>query len=187
MFQRALARAGIPMRYSEGFNPRPRISLPLPRPVGIASDDELLVLEMQEPLACATVAEKLGTQLPPQIAILSATRIADSARFIAGSVRYRLCLGADSPPDLEARIERLKTAKTLEVSRYSPKRARTRQVDIKPYLDDIVRAGDVVEFRLVVKDGASARPGEIGMLLGLDAKAVNHLVCRTEIRWQQEH
>ena len=44
VFQRACVRAGIPVRHSEGFNPRPRMSLPLPRSVGVESDDELLVL-----------------------------------------------------------------------------------------------------------------------------------------------
>ncbi len=44
LFQRALIRAGINPHYSQGFNPRPKISLPLPRPVGVESDDELLVM-----------------------------------------------------------------------------------------------------------------------------------------------
>ena len=42
VFQRACARAGIKIQHSQGFNPRPRLSLPLPRPVGVESDDELL-------------------------------------------------------------------------------------------------------------------------------------------------
>jgi len=44
VFQRACVRAGIEIQYSQGFNPRPKLSLPLPRPVGVASDDELLCL-----------------------------------------------------------------------------------------------------------------------------------------------
>ncbi len=42
--QRACARAGIPVKHTMGFNPHPRLSLPLPRSVGVESDDELLVL-----------------------------------------------------------------------------------------------------------------------------------------------
>ena len=44
MFQRAVIRADINPQYSQGFNPRPRISLPLPRPLGIESDDEVMVM-----------------------------------------------------------------------------------------------------------------------------------------------
>ena len=46
VFQRATVRAGINPQYSQGFNPRPKISLPLPRPVGVESDDELLVMSV---------------------------------------------------------------------------------------------------------------------------------------------
>ncbi|MBN2271219.1 MAG: DUF2344 domain-containing protein, partial [Sedimentisphaerales bacterium] len=42
VFQRACARAGLDVAHTEGFNPRPRLSLPLPRSVGVESDEELL-------------------------------------------------------------------------------------------------------------------------------------------------
>ena len=42
MLQRALIRAGVRLIYSQGFNPRPRLSLPLPRAVGVRSDCEML-------------------------------------------------------------------------------------------------------------------------------------------------
>ena len=41
MFDRALVRAQIKLKYSEGFNPRPKLSLPLPRSVGVAAEDDL--------------------------------------------------------------------------------------------------------------------------------------------------
>ena len=46
LFQRACVRAGIDLCYSQGFNPRPKLSLPLPRPVGVESDDELLAVRV---------------------------------------------------------------------------------------------------------------------------------------------
>jgi len=48
LFQRAVVRAGINPQYSMGFNPRPKMSLPLPRPVGVESDDELLVMAVSQ-------------------------------------------------------------------------------------------------------------------------------------------
>ena len=52
LFARAVVRSafgGLAVRYTQGFNPHPRLSIPLPRPVGIASDAECLVLELTEP------------------------------------------------------------------------------------------------------------------------------------------
>ncbi len=43
-WERTFRRAGLPLAYSEGFNPHPKLSLPLPRSVGVESDDELLCL-----------------------------------------------------------------------------------------------------------------------------------------------
>ena len=50
LFARAATRAEVPLRYSGGFNPHPRVTIPVPRPVGVASDVERLVLELTEPL-----------------------------------------------------------------------------------------------------------------------------------------
>ena len=39
--QRSLIRSGVNLLYSQGYNPRPRLSLPLPKSVGLESEDEL--------------------------------------------------------------------------------------------------------------------------------------------------
>lgn len=46
VFERGCARARVPVKYTQGFNPHAKLSLPLPRPVGVASDDELLILRL---------------------------------------------------------------------------------------------------------------------------------------------
>ena len=47
VFQRACVRADIKIHYSQGFNPRPKLSLPLPRSVGVEADDDLLCLRVK--------------------------------------------------------------------------------------------------------------------------------------------
>lgn len=93
IFKRACVRAGIKIQHSQGFNPRPRLSLPLPRPVGIESDDDLLCLRIYkctgEPVLCSSTATedvqeqksiselctliktKLSEQLPEGVELLS--------------------------------------------------------------------------------------------------------------------
>ena len=48
LFQRACVRAGVKVAYSQGYNPHQRMSLVLPRSVGVESDDELLCLWLAE-------------------------------------------------------------------------------------------------------------------------------------------
>ena len=48
--ERLVCRAKLPLKYTQGFNPRPVLSLSLPRPVGVASRAELLVVTLEEDL-----------------------------------------------------------------------------------------------------------------------------------------
>lgn len=49
LFLRACVRAGIRLQHSHGFNPHPKLSLPLPRSVGIETDCDLLCLGVEPP------------------------------------------------------------------------------------------------------------------------------------------
>ena len=45
-FERALRRTGLPLRMSEGFNPRPRLSFPAALPVGIEGLNEIMEFDL---------------------------------------------------------------------------------------------------------------------------------------------
>ena len=64
LMERAAARAELPLKYSQGFNPRPRLSLALPRPVAVSSRCELLVLEFASPASGSDWARRLSEALP---------------------------------------------------------------------------------------------------------------------------
>lgn len=60
----ALRRSGLPVRYSEGFNPQPRLSVIMPLEVGIRSEVELLTVQFTAPVTAAAVADALRPQVP---------------------------------------------------------------------------------------------------------------------------
>ena len=66
LFQRALVRTGIDFCYSQGFNPRPRMSLPFPRSVGLQSEDELLYASVLIDKTDCDI-EKLGGRIREQL------------------------------------------------------------------------------------------------------------------------
>lgn len=69
-FERALRRVGVPMAYSAGFSPHPKISYAGAAPTGAASEAEYLeigVLEVQDP---AALAQALDASLPPGLDIV---------------------------------------------------------------------------------------------------------------------
>ncbi len=70
--QRALNRAGVPIRYSEGFNPHALISILLPLPVGVESLCELMDIRVQEELDLKALPALLTKFMPEGIGVTEA-------------------------------------------------------------------------------------------------------------------
>jgi len=76
--ERAFRRAGLPIAYSEGFNPHPRFSFAAPLPVGVEGLAEVLDVEMQVSVDHRDLAERLNGALPPGLAVLDVTVVSDN-------------------------------------------------------------------------------------------------------------
>jgi len=72
MMQRAFSRAELPLKYSEGFNPHPQISIALPLSVGMSSICELMDFKLDCEAELAAVPEKLTAVLPEGIKVTEA-------------------------------------------------------------------------------------------------------------------
>ncbi len=189
VFQRALARAALPVHYTEGFNPHARLSLPLPRPVGVASQAEAVVIEFDTPVQGKDVVEKLNEHLPGLIRIHDARRLDPRGRMIPELARYRVspvfggALPFATESDILERITNLLDADNAYVERADAKTRRTRRIDVRPYIAEIVIQGDAVEFTLRITPGGTAKPAEIVTLLGLDTEAVGYRIRRLDVQW----
>jgi radical SAM-linked protein len=75
-FERALVRARIPMAYSSGFNPHPRISYAGASPTGAASEAEYLEIGLAETVDPARLAEDLDRALPEGLDVLEVVEAA---------------------------------------------------------------------------------------------------------------
>ncbi|WP_347488066.1 TIGR03936 family radical SAM-associated protein [Desulfoscipio sp. XC116] len=77
--ERAFRRAGLPIAFSEGFNPHPRFSFAAPLPVGVEGLAEVLEVEMKEPVDHQVLAERLNGALPPGLVVLEVADVPDNA------------------------------------------------------------------------------------------------------------
>ncbi len=184
MFRRALARADLPLRFSEGFNPHPKVMIPLPRPVGVASRDEALVFETTRIIDSDDALHRLQEQTPYDIEVISLRRMERGEQLEPQRVRYRLDLSDAGMNDLESRVEQLLAAQAIPIERKSPKSKTARMVDIRPYLVDLRAADQRVEFTLLVTGNGTAKPAEIAGALGCDAGSINHRIERLEVQWR---
>ncbi|KPU27862.1 radical SAM protein [Caloranaerobacter sp. TR13] len=75
LFQRAFRRAGIPVRYSQGFNPHPKFSLATALPIGVTSDGEYMDVELENDIDKDEFIKRLNDVLPRGVRILSSKYI----------------------------------------------------------------------------------------------------------------
>jgi radical SAM superfamily enzyme YgiQ (UPF0313 family) len=86
IFSMAFLRAGIPVRYTSGFNPLPRLEVVSPLGIGIAADGEMAAVEIDRPLSAGEFTQRLNASFPLGITVKDALGI-----FIpAGEKKYSL-------------------------------------------------------------------------------------------------
>lgn len=79
-----MIRAGIPIKYSEGFNPHPKMVFALPLSIGAESVTELLDFKITAPMTERELTDRLNSALPPEMRVLKA--YVPSSKFAA--IRY---------------------------------------------------------------------------------------------------
>src|SRR5579862_5435113 len=83
-FERGVRRAGLPIAYSAGFTPHPKISYAGGAPTGVASEAEYLALALTSRQAAAQVRKQLNETLPDGIDVIEVTDAATGAQEAQG-------------------------------------------------------------------------------------------------------
>ena len=197
VFQRACVRAGIKVRHSQGFNPRPKLSLPLPRSVGVESDDDLLCLRcsMLDTRSdfCDLVKDELSRQLPEGCELLSVSVMEANTSFQPSGATYVLTLQPEYlNENLNATIKRLLASEILNLQRpidIKDSRPRTqdqrlKSVDVRGFLKSIELNGRSITVECNISSSGSIRVDEILKLLELDVEKLAAPIRRTNVQWQ---
>jgi len=160
IFQRALKRAGIAVRFSEGFHPKPKISFDDPLPVGIESQQERFIITVPDTVRSRDVKERLNDHLPAGL-VISHCQLAPrkSPAHRRHSVRYRIATKADlfDVARLRAFYERPDFFITL-----TDRKGKLKKIDLK----DIVRHSQWLDSRhlemtLKSEPGKTVRPFDV--------------------------
>ncbi len=133
MFQRAVRRAGLPIRFSNGFHPTPKISYLEALPMGVASEAELVDLELVRPMAVSQLIDGLNVQLPEGFNVIEGAVIpwrSPSPSASLAATRYRVPLPRPVPSDLTERIISFLEAEQVLTTRL--KKGREEQIDLRP-------------------------------------------------------
>ena len=87
LFERSFNRVKAPIEYSQGFNPKPKISIASPLSLGIESEEEWMDIELLEKIDKEEFKENVNNILPKDIQLLETEYIEDNAP-IAGLINW---------------------------------------------------------------------------------------------------
>lgn len=178
VWERALRRAEIPIAYSQGYTPHPKVSFPDALPVGFASTGEYAELTLATDIDPGTGLARLSATLPTGMDITTYLIVPDGARRLAKYLQATLweiawepdaSVAADLADDLRRRGATLLASESVDVVRHRPKGDRI--LDVRPPLVDVaVDPGDPsrqrVIFRAVLRnDGPTIRPTDLKVAL----------------------
>ena len=163
LLERALRRAELPIKMTQGFNPRLRMSFPLALALGIEGLEEIVELELSRWLPPNTLVEHLKAQLPEGLDIISAEVIAPSSSRVEEIV-YQVQL--HSPQTIASeKIEELLNFKEYWISR--ERDGKKKAVNLRPSILSITLENGCLEIRFKVLQEGTARPEEVIEALGL--------------------
>jgi radical SAM-linked protein len=184
-WERTFRRSGLPLSYSEGFNPRPVINLAAPLPLGFTSEGEIGDFWLSETVSKTNFSSLLERSLPPGLQIHHVEEInylhGRKLPSLVQSALYRMTF-TQAHPGIQASINSVLAAKSL------PRERKGKTYDLRPLIKEIsLLSSDTSEFpilgaRLSLLPGATGRPDEV--LLELGISPLETLICREKILLQ---
>ncbi len=173
-WERALRRAQIPLAYSQGFNPRPKMQFASGLPLGSTGRAEILDIVITEALSPDEAQQRIAPKLPTGIGLQMVTEVplkAPTLQHLLRQAEYRVTVETDLPEgELAARIDSLLAADSLLQTRRRKKQAE--EFDLRTWLHGLrlesVADGDAVLWlRVTAGQYGNLRPEEVLKALGL--------------------
>jgi radical SAM-linked protein len=201
VFERALVRTGQPIIYSQGFNPRPKLSLPLPKPVGVESEEDLLIVYVDSTSGAfdsGDFGRRLAEQMPEGFQIISVKGLCEKKAAVPVEAAYYFPLKKELLSDEQRLLELQSKAKDLLLSesiilrrriykskvKFKGSKGQEKQIDIKRYLKDIEFAEDGILVRCSISGEGAIRIDELIEILGLSVDDIKHAIKRKDVIWQ---
>src|SRR6266851_2430452 len=119
--ERGVRRAGLPIAYSAGFTPHPKISYAGAAPTGTASEAEYLELSLTGSCIPADVRERLDAALPDGIDVIEVTEMGASDALLLEASEWEVLLPGVAPKAAASAAEAFLAAPVAEVERLTSK------------------------------------------------------------------
>ena len=186
VWERALRRASLPISYSQGFHPQPKISLAAALPLGFSSRAEVIDVRLNEEIPTEEIHTRLKDNLPPDIKVTDVKSVDErlpALQTLVLSAAYDVHLTEPvAGSELTRRVESLMQAESIIRER------RGKTYDLRPLvemLSVITQADGTVwlKMTLAAREGATGRPEEVLTVLEIEPETAR--VERTRIIFKE--
>ena len=158
IIERSIRRAKLPLAYSQGFHPQPKLNLAAALPLGFSSRAEVMDIWLKEDVD--DIPATLQPHVPPGLTILEANSVDDRAPSLQSQViaaEYKVEITrAGSASGLTEKVVSVLETESI------PRIRRKKQYDLRPLIEELsLTAFDQLFMRLTAREGATGRPEEV--------------------------
>lgn len=169
LWERAARRAQLPLAYSKGFHPQPKINIAAALPLGFSSRCEVMDLRLEREIPLEGLREKLQQTLPTGIQILdveSAEERAPALQTQVTAAEYEITLMEPvDRSELKRKVDSIMDSESIIRER------RGKKYDLRPLIEGLdlppPGGGEKILMRLAAREGATGRPEEVLDALGI--------------------
>jgi len=183
--ERTFARGKLPLRFTQGFNPHPVMSLVCPKPVGVSTKDDLLILSMDEPVQEEELLRRLNAHGPSGMRFNQARLLPDRRTPRPLRMTYFLEVDEAKRQRIAERLEQLTVMESWPVERIKPargkSRSRKRVIDLKVLIESVKLDGMTLCWITKPQGDLWARVDEVLRLVSLEEPCEVASVVRKKV------
>lgn len=169
-WERTLRRARLPLAYSQGFNPRPKINLAAALPLGFTGAAELIEVWLEDEIPLGVIETTLSRALPPGIVVQKITETVDPSPKLQNLIHaaaYHILL-REIPANLGKSVENLLAQSEIIRER------RRKEYDLRPLIEELrLNDDDTLHMQVTTLPGQTGRPDEVLLALGINPLAAH--------------
>lgn len=174
LWERTARRADLPLAYSQGFHPQPKMNIAAALPLGFSSRCEVMDLRLKSDIPLEGMCEKLQATLPDGIRVLKVESVDERLPALQTQVE-----SAEYEVTLKEPVERAGLEQSINAvmgATSLPRERRGKTYDLRPLIEELRMMESVQEqapglhtihMRLSAREGATGRPEEVLDALGI--------------------
>jgi len=175
LWERALRRAELPLAYSQGFHPQPKMNMAAALPLGFSSRCEVMDMKLEQDIPLENLPTRLNSTLPSGLQVIDVQQVDDRAPALQTQVlaaEYEVTLTeAGDGSEMKRKIDSVIESNSI------PRERRGKTYDLRPLIEQLSLTSTAgpqgwpqevrIFMRLAAREGATGRPEEVLDMLGI--------------------